>query len=374
MSDIFISYKREEQPVARKLADALESEGWTVWWDPKLRAGDDFDAVIEKGLTEAKCVIVIWSNLSVNSEYVKAEATEALEQKKLVPIKIDNVNLPFRFKRVHTPSLLGWDGSKDFSQFRKLVEDISTILGPSPRRSAEAEERLKLNEERLRKQGLPSEEDSRRRDEQESRRSIAHKYPWRAYLRLAAAIAVVLTVFSVAFQWLVLNPRQENNESVPVDIPPTAGISRSIDSSTSETISAVIYSHKLGFTREDAETLQRVLENNGIRSRILVHRDPNPPDAVFIGALVGAKEARIAISSVPYEIKYIFGPDYPGTEGGDPSGLLIGIGYLSSHFRESRGPLSEPVKVSALALKSITEPGLSNAEFQRRLRNIEKWR
>jgi hypothetical protein len=130
VSDIFISYKREEQPVARKLANALESEGWTVWWDPKLRAGEHFDDVIEKALNEAKCVIVMWSNLAVNSEYIKAEATEALEQRKLVPVKIENVNLPFRFKRVHTLSLLGWDGSKDFTEFRRLVEDIATIVGP----------------------------------------------------------------------------------------------------------------------------------------------------------------------------------------------------------------------------------------------------
>ena len=82
MSDIFISYKREDQATARKLADALESEGWTVWWDPKLRAGEHFDDVIEKALNEAKCVIVMWSNLSVNSEYVKSEATEAFEAKK----------------------------------------------------------------------------------------------------------------------------------------------------------------------------------------------------------------------------------------------------------------------------------------------------
>jgi hypothetical protein len=121
MSDIFISYKREEQPVARKLADALEGEGWTVWWDPKLRAGEHFDDVIEKALDEAKCVVVMWSNRAVNSEYIKAEATEALEQKKLVPVKIEDVNLPFRFKRVHTLSLLGWDGSKDFSELRRLV-------------------------------------------------------------------------------------------------------------------------------------------------------------------------------------------------------------------------------------------------------------
>ena len=85
MSDIFISYKREEQATARKLASALENEGWTVWWDPKLRAGENFDDAIEKALNEAKCVIVMWSSLSVNSEYIKAEATEALEQKNLFP-------------------------------------------------------------------------------------------------------------------------------------------------------------------------------------------------------------------------------------------------------------------------------------------------
>src|SRR5499433_4446032 len=104
MSDIFISYKREEQAIARKLADALEDEGRSVWWDPKLRAGEHFDDVIEKALNEAKCVIVLWSSLSVNSEYVKAEATEAFEQKKLVPVKIEYINLPFRFKRVQTQS------------------------------------------------------------------------------------------------------------------------------------------------------------------------------------------------------------------------------------------------------------------------------
>jgi len=64
MSDIFISYKREEQATARKLANALESEGWTVWW---LRAGEHFDDVIEKALNEAKCVIVMWSKRSVQS-------------------------------------------------------------------------------------------------------------------------------------------------------------------------------------------------------------------------------------------------------------------------------------------------------------------
>ena len=106
MSDIFISYKREEQPTARKLADALEGEGWSVWWDPKLRAGEHFDDVIEKALNEAKCVIVMWSERSVQSRYVRDEATYALEKDKIVPVAIEKVTLPFRFSGVQTPSLL----------------------------------------------------------------------------------------------------------------------------------------------------------------------------------------------------------------------------------------------------------------------------
>jgi hypothetical protein len=128
MSDIFISYKREEQTVARKLADALEGEGWTVWWDPKLRVGERFNDVIEKALNEAKCAIVLWSKRSVESLYVKDEATHALNQNKLMPVKVEEVKLPFRFEELQTLSLCGWDGSKEFSEFRRLVEDISEII------------------------------------------------------------------------------------------------------------------------------------------------------------------------------------------------------------------------------------------------------
>jgi TIR domain len=131
MSDIFISYKREEQPEARRLADALEREGWTVWWDPRLRAGEHYDEVIEKALTEASCVIVMWSERSVQSRYVREEAAYALERDKLIPVEIQKVNLPFRFRGVHTLSLRDWDGSNIAPDFRELIADISELLHQS---------------------------------------------------------------------------------------------------------------------------------------------------------------------------------------------------------------------------------------------------
>ena len=143
MSDIFISYKREDQPMARKLADALERESWDVWWDPKLRAGEHFDDIIEKALDEAKCVIVIWSERSVQSRYVRDEATYALEHNKLIPLKIESVNVPFRFKGVHTPTLHDWDGSNGFPAFVKLMDDVAALIGkPAARNTKGAEGQL----------------------------------------------------------------------------------------------------------------------------------------------------------------------------------------------------------------------------------------
>jgi TIR domain len=111
----------------------------------------DRSDVIEKALSDAKCVIVMGSNRSVQSRYVKDETRYALDRNKFAPVAIENVNLPFRFKGVHTPNLLGWDGSRDASKFRKLVDDISAILGPSPTAVAAVEEHRRLENERKRK-------------------------------------------------------------------------------------------------------------------------------------------------------------------------------------------------------------------------------
>ncbi len=129
LSDIFISYKREEQDEARQLAVALEKQGWSVWWDPKLRAGEYFDDVIEKALNEARCVIVMWSKRSAQSRYVKDEASYALDFDKLVPVAIEEVHLPFRFRNIQTPQLIHWDGSDQFMAFKSLVGDIVAKLG-----------------------------------------------------------------------------------------------------------------------------------------------------------------------------------------------------------------------------------------------------
>lgn len=129
MSEIFISYKREERDKARALADALEARGWSVWWDPKLRAGEHFDDVIEEAIQHSKCVIVLWSALSSKSRYVKDEASFAHDLGKLVPVTIDDAKPPFRFQGLHTIRLQGWEGSALFPGFAELANNIEEKVG-----------------------------------------------------------------------------------------------------------------------------------------------------------------------------------------------------------------------------------------------------
>jgi hypothetical protein len=141
MADIFISYKREEQHIAEKLAAALVRKGYSVWWDPELRAGESVDEAIEKELMAAKCVIVLWSRLSVKSEYIKAEAVDAWKRKKLVPVKIEDAAPPFPLGNIQAGNLIGWDGSDNFPGFRKLLSDLAAR--PGMKRVSEAPQKEK---------------------------------------------------------------------------------------------------------------------------------------------------------------------------------------------------------------------------------------
>ena len=55
--DIFLSYNRENQAVARRFAEAFEGEGFTVWSDTTLRAGEADDEVTKTALRTAKAVV-----------------------------------------------------------------------------------------------------------------------------------------------------------------------------------------------------------------------------------------------------------------------------------------------------------------------------
>jgi hypothetical protein len=129
MADVFISYASQDRDRAANLASALGEGGWSVWWDRKIVAGQAFDQVIERELETAKSVVVLWSIHSVESEWVKNEASAASERRVLVPALIDNVRLPLEFRRKQTADLIGWDGDTSHGGFHALCEGIAATMG-----------------------------------------------------------------------------------------------------------------------------------------------------------------------------------------------------------------------------------------------------
>jgi tetratricopeptide (TPR) repeat protein len=105
MADIFISYSQKDPEPTKELAAELESRGYSVWWDTSLLAGAKFREVILCELAAAKAVIVIWTPNSVKSDWVIDEADRARVARKLVPLRLPEVDIqdvPPPFGALHT--------------------------------------------------------------------------------------------------------------------------------------------------------------------------------------------------------------------------------------------------------------------------------
>ncbi len=142
MTDVFISYANEDRDRAGTMADSLADSGWSVWWDRSIIIGAAFDQAIELELDSAKCVVVLWSKFSVESEWVKNEAAAAASRGVLIPAMIDKVKIPLEFRRRQTADLTRWHGDRDDEDFQALCRGVSGAIGGS--RTAETRKAKKL--------------------------------------------------------------------------------------------------------------------------------------------------------------------------------------------------------------------------------------
>lgn len=129
--DIFLSYNRDDQAIARRFAQAFEAAGLRVWWDVTLRSGEAYDEVTEKALRESRAVVVLWSKKSVvsHSRWVRAEATLADRNRTLVPAMIESCERPIMFELTQTAELGHWQGEPDDKAWRAFVADVKRFVG-----------------------------------------------------------------------------------------------------------------------------------------------------------------------------------------------------------------------------------------------------
>jgi hypothetical protein len=134
VTDVFISYKREDEVRVGRLAMALEKAGLSVWWDRGLPGGESWRTNITNALAEARCVVVVWSHGSVGVEgaFVRDEAGRAMGRGILVPVMIDAVAPPLGFGELQAIDLTHWRGGQGDPFFQDLVGVIRAKLENAP--------------------------------------------------------------------------------------------------------------------------------------------------------------------------------------------------------------------------------------------------
>ncbi|MDO9693329.1 MAG: TIR domain-containing protein [Candidatus Latescibacteria bacterium] len=125
---IFLSYSKEDRDFAALLAGAIQKHGLKVWWDVDIPAGVHYPKFIEDGLKSAVCVVVLWSRHSVASRWVRNEADWGAEQESLVPLLIDDTELPWEFRNFQTLNLSHWKGDEKDPTFHKLLQGLRARL------------------------------------------------------------------------------------------------------------------------------------------------------------------------------------------------------------------------------------------------------
>jgi len=129
MADVFVSYARATRERVKPICANLEQSGFSLWWDERLQAGDDFAMVIERELANARCVVVVWSEAARNSLWVRAEATEALDANKLAQVRVDGVKPPLPFTVVDILDFRRWRGARSDPPWPQLEAAARTLGG-----------------------------------------------------------------------------------------------------------------------------------------------------------------------------------------------------------------------------------------------------
>ena len=134
---VFVSYARADEAWAQAVITALEEAGIHAWWDGLIPGGKTFSAQIAEALEQARAVVVLWSKNSLESDWVKDEASVGREHRTLIPISIDGSSPPLGFRQIQSIRVRAGGPRASNPAIQKAVAAVAEILGkaPPPRKS-----------------------------------------------------------------------------------------------------------------------------------------------------------------------------------------------------------------------------------------------
>lgn len=138
MADVFLSYAREDRDRAEQVARGLEGAGIAVFWDNEIPPGQTWADYIEQKLTQCKALIVLWSEHSTKSQWVREEARLGRDKGVLIPVMIDASQPPFGFGEVQAANLASWNGEAEHPNWRRFVDAVAAFTKAEPRPAPQA--------------------------------------------------------------------------------------------------------------------------------------------------------------------------------------------------------------------------------------------
>lgn len=122
MTDVFISYSREDADQAQRIARGLEAMGLAVFWDNEIPPGQTWADYIEAKLSQCNVAVVLWSQHSTKSQWVREEAR--MGRSKLIPAKLDVAEPPFGFGDVQAADLSHWGGDYNHPEWGRFANAV----------------------------------------------------------------------------------------------------------------------------------------------------------------------------------------------------------------------------------------------------------
>jgi TIR domain len=178
---LFVSHVAEDRDAAMEIVDELERRGVKCWIAPRnVTPGSRFDDDIADAIDASRAMLLIFSGLCNESEYIHREVTVAGEsQKIIIPFRIEDVQ-PRRGLRVRLSDLHWIDG---FVSRERAIEQVTRHF-ISPQAAAqqgqqEAEERPRpeLEPRQWEKEHRRQEAERRQRQEAGQRQKPAMDLP-----------------------------------------------------------------------------------------------------------------------------------------------------------------------------------------------------
>jgi TIR domain len=133
MSQVFISYAREDRETALRIVETVGQAGLQVWHYDAISPEGSFEEQVRRELETALCVVVVWSEAAARSHFLQAEvlhrAIQAWSSDRLVLAALDDTPLPVGLRDL-SPIMAIREGSD--SGTKELIKRARGIVELAP--------------------------------------------------------------------------------------------------------------------------------------------------------------------------------------------------------------------------------------------------